>query len=111
MEGSLTLPPFSMLLFLGMSKLRFYIEAKMLLRFERTSPLDLSLDYLLGSTTEAYFFILGGKGTRFTHLCSDSGMTIVSIRGSRGRKDYSVYNFRFFRQVSLILSAVILRLG
>lgn len=59
---------------------------KMLLRFAKTSPEDFYFDYLRGYMVEPSFLILGGSGTKFTHLCSDSGMTMVSMSGSRGTR-------------------------
>ena len=83
MEGRRTRPTFSMLRFLGMSRLRFSPE-KMLLRLAKTSPEDFYFDSFRGYTVEPSFFIFGGRGTKLTQRCSDSGMTMVLMRGSRG---------------------------
>jgi hypothetical protein len=47
-EGRRTLPPFYVLRFLGINRLLFYMEEKILLRLVRTSPLDFYFDYLRG---------------------------------------------------------------
>lgn len=88
MEGNLTLGSFYWLFAfmpfrdLGIKKLLFYfyIGANILLLLVDKSPFYFYLLYAFEDWLLYLFIDFGGSGTKLTHLCYDSGKTIVSRR-------------------------------
>jgi len=103
-DGNLSRLPLSILfLLLGTNTLLFSVLVlKMLLLFVRTSG------YLSFDSLDYFFVAFGGIGTKFIHLCSDYGITMVCMRLSIGTTDSSGSSFMFFMQRLFNFSAEIL---